>query len=233
MSQVSLKVLVVEESVLARQRLGEILHRGGLQVVGEAWKGRQAVELCRALRPDVVLMAVDLEGTEGLAATEQIMAFHPTPILIMSERPEHPTCQKILAAGALDCISTQDWEHGLLRRLRLVSRVSVITHPRARLKRAAWPPPAVSRVRLVCLGTSTGGPGALVEILGALPGNFQIPILAVIHIQPPLGGGFAEWLDGKVPQAVGYAQGESFGRIAAGGSCWLLPTVISRCWARG
>lgn len=210
MNQVSLKVLVAEESPALRQKLAQILSRGGLEVVGEAWQGRQVVDLCEKLKPDLVLMAVELEGMNGLEATEQIMAFSPTPILILSERPNHPNCQKILSAGAVDCISSKDWEDGLVRRARLVSRVAVITHPRARLKRAEQGSPhhvgGLPRVRLVCLGTSTGGPGALVDILGSLSTAVQVPILVVIHIQPPLGGGFAPWLATKVPRPVDYAK---------------------------
>ncbi|MBX3167225.1 MAG: response regulator [Candidatus Eremiobacteraeota bacterium] len=204
-----MKVLIAEESPALRQKLAEILNRGGIEVVGEAWQGRQVVELCEQLRPDLVLMAVDLEGMNGLEATEQIMAFSPTPILVLSDRPTHPNCQKVLAAGAVDCISSRDWENGLVRRVRLVSRVAVITHPRARLKRADLGPPppgGLPRVRLICLGTSTGGPGALVEILSSLPPTLQVPILVVIHIQPPLGGGFAQWLASKVPRPVDYAR---------------------------
>lgn len=207
MNQVSLKVLVAEESPAVRQKLAEILSRGGLQVVGEAWQGRQAVQLCDQLRPDLVLMALELEGMNE--ATEQIMAFSPTPILILSDRPTNPKCQRVLSAGAVDSITPKDWEEGLVRRARLVARVAVITHPRARLKRADLGPPAVGglpRVRLICLGTSTGGPGALVEILGSLSPAVQVPILVVIHIQPPLGGGFAQWLASKVPRPVAYAQ---------------------------
>lgn len=209
MNPISLKVLIAEESPALRQKLSEILGRGGVEVIAEAWQGRQVVDLCEQLRPDLVLMAVDLEGMNGLEATEQIMAFSPTPILVLSERPGHPSCQKVLAAGAVDCISSKDWEDGLVRRARLVSRVSVITHPRARLKRAELGPPppgGLPRVRLICLGTSTGGPGALVEILGSLSPALQVPILVVIHIQPPLGGGFAQWLATKVPRPVDYAQ---------------------------
>lgn len=210
MNQIALKVLVADESLAIRQRLVEILSRGGLQVVAEAWQGRQVVELCERLRPDLVLMSMDLEGMDGLEATEQIMAFSPTPILVLSDRPSHPSCQKVLAAGAVDCISSADWEVGLVRRVRLVARVAVITHPRARLKRAeqnAPPEPVLPRVRLICLGTSTGGPGALVDILGSLPPALQVPILVVIHIQPPLGGGFAQWLATQVPRPVSYAKG--------------------------
>ena len=209
MNQLSLKVLIAEVSPALRQRLAEILSRGGLEVVGEAWQGRQVVDLCEQLRPDLVLMSVDLEGMSGLEATEQIMAFSPTPILVMSERPNHPNCQKVLSAGAVDCIAPRDFEDGLVRRARLVARVAVITHPRARLKRADLGPPppgGLPRIRLVCLGTSTGGPGALVDILGSLSPALQVPILVVIHIQPPLGGGFAQWLASRVPRPVDYAK---------------------------
>jgi two-component system chemotaxis response regulator CheB len=56
--------------------------------------------------------------------------------------------------------------------------------------------------RLIALGTSTGGPGAIAEVLRALPADFRIPILFVIHISEPFGSTFADWLDGQTAQRV-------------------------------
>ena len=83
-AQGKLRVLVVEDSLTIRKHLAGILQRHGMEVAGEAEDGLKAVEMCRALRPDVVTMDMILPGCSGLAATEQIMAYSPTPILIVS-----------------------------------------------------------------------------------------------------------------------------------------------------
>ena len=58
----------------------------GIQVVGEAGNGAEAVELARRLRPDAVVMDLDMPGVDGFAATERIMAECPTPIVVVTSR---------------------------------------------------------------------------------------------------------------------------------------------------
>jgi two-component system chemotaxis response regulator CheB len=95
--------------------------------------------------------------------------------------------------------------------VKLVARIRVITHPRARLAglRAAVPEaseprpaPAAGQFDLVAIGASTGGPGAIVEVLRGLPAKFQLPILIVLHINEPFGTAFADWLDGQTARRV-------------------------------
>ena len=75
------RVLVVEDSRTVRARLCEVLAADpALEVVGEAEDGRRAIELCAALRPDVVTLDMMLPVMSGLAATEYIMAHCPTQI---------------------------------------------------------------------------------------------------------------------------------------------------------
>jgi two-component system chemotaxis response regulator CheB len=59
-----------------------------------------------------------------------------------------------------------------------------------------------ARFSVLALGASTGGPASIVEILRALPGNFPLPIVLVIHIGEPFGATFADWLDGQTPHTV-------------------------------
>jgi two-component system chemotaxis response regulator CheB len=59
---------------------------------------------------------------------------------------------------------------------------------------------------LVAIGASTGGPGAIVEILRGLPADFRLPILIVMHINEPFGAAFADWLDGQTTRRVGHAE---------------------------
>jgi two-component system chemotaxis response regulator CheB len=101
--------------------------------------------------------------------------------------------------------------------VKLVSRIRVISHPRGRLRaighsatpaaapRAVTLPRAAGPVDLVAIGASTGGPGALVGILRALPPSYPLPVVVVLHIAEPFGTAFADWLDEQTPQRVRYA----------------------------
>ena len=197
MASSPIRVLVVEDSITIRKRLMEVLAAApGFEVVGEAADGRQAIERCQALRPDVITMDMMLPVMTGLAATEYIMAYFPTPILIVSASMNRGDVFKTydaLAAGAVDVLDKSGsdepegaWEARLVGAVKMVARIKVITHPRARL-RLERPPglpcaPAPSAApRVVAIGASTGGPAAIVSVLSALPAPFPAPILLVLH----------------------------------------------------
>lgn len=237
-----IRLLVIEDSATVRKRLCEVLAADPeIEVVGEAADGKRAIELCCALRPDAVTMDMMLPVMSGLAATEYIMAHCPTPILIVSastNRGELFRTYEALAAGALDVLEKPlgderdgDWERRLISMVKLISRIRVITHPRARLgaygrPQAASVPPARlstaadSRYRAVAIGTSTGGPAAIVQVLGALPREFTLPVLLVLHIGEPFGTAFADWLDGQIGRPAAYARdGEP---VASAAGCVVM-----------
>jgi two-component system chemotaxis response regulator CheB len=227
-----IRVLVVEDSATMRHHLRESLAADPeLVVVGEAHDGAQAVQMCGRLRPDVVTMDMMLPVMSGLQATEQIMAEFPTPILVVSsaDRRELFNGYNALAAGALDVLekprgddSDAGWGNRLCSAVRLVSRIRVITHPRARLDGRGRPvppasdppPPAPTPVvtdghsgpRVVAVGASTGGPGALTALLRALPPGFRPPVLVVQHIaaSEPFAVAFSDWLADQTGHRISY-----------------------------
>lgn len=238
-----IRVLVAEDSLTIRKRLVEVLsHDPEITVVGEAEDGKQAIELCERLRPDVVTLDMMMPVMTGVAAAEHIMAYCPTPILVVSastNRGELYRTYDALAAGAIDVLDKPRgdeldgaWEARLRATVKLVARIKVITHLRGRFSagargRSATAGPAsfaaATRppLELLALGGSTGSPGAVVEILRGLPRGFPLPVLLVIHINEPFGKAFAEWLDAQLSVRVRYARdGE---RLAPGAGVLMAP----------
>ena len=240
-----IRVLVVEDSLTARKRLVEVLTSNpDVEVVGEAADGKRGIELCQQFRPDVVTLDMMLPVMSGLAATEYIMAYCPTPILIVSastNRGEVFKTYDALAAGAVDVLEkpTGDeldgaWETEFMARVRMVSQIKVITHLRPRLAangRGLAPAPVrpVRRIRegesynVVAIGASTGGPAACIEILQNLSSDFPLPILLVIHIGSAFGTFLADWLDSQSELPVSYAQDGMALSQSAGGRVLMAP----------
>lgn len=225
-----IRVLVVDDSLTVRKRMVEVLSaHPEFEVVGDAPDGKRGIELCTRLQPDVITLDMMMPVMSGLAATEYIMAYCPTPILIVSasmNRGELFRTYEALAAGAVDVLDKsqagedEEWEQKLISAVRMVSRIKVITHPRARLRLTpgtapmqtapSTPKPGAptpkSGCRLIAIGASTGGPAAVLNILNALPENFPVPIVLLIHIGASFAVSFAEWLDSQSPLRVRYAQ---------------------------
>jgi two-component system chemotaxis response regulator CheB len=231
-----LRVLVVEDSLTVRSRLVEILEADpDMEVIAAAADGKAAIEIVQQQRPDVITMDMMLPLMTGLAATEYIMAHCPTPILIVSasvNRGELFRTYDALAAGAVDVLDKPtgnepdgQWERRFISTVKLVAKIKVITHPRGRLKPMAaaqalpLSAPTTASARkdfgVVAIGASTGGPGAIVEVLRGLPPDFQLPILLVLHINEPFGSAFADWLDAQTTRRVSHAvEGQPLSDIA-------------------
>lgn len=208
----AIRVLVAEDSLFARSVLVRILESDPMiEVVGVARNGQEAVELVRALRPDVVTMDIRMPVMDGFQATQLIMAENPTPILVISASVGSEDLKisfNAIQAGALDIIEKPrgNLQSGyeklgaqIVRRVRLVSEISVFRHLKPRLQRPiAWtPPPGAGKGGFECavaIGASTGGPSALLSIMQALPAGFPAPVFITQHISDGFGRGCAEWL---------------------------------------
>ena len=238
-----IRVLVVEDSLTVRAHLCEVLDGDPeLVVVAVAEDGAEAVELCCRERPDVITMDLILPVMSGLAATRSIMAHCPTPILVVSSatnRAELFATYDALAAGAVEILekpagdATDDsWDLRLRATVKLVSRIPVVTRHRTPDGRTGPPDPPHGPYRgpdripgschVVAIGASTGGPGALVEILRRLPVDYRVPVLIVQHIGAVFATSFGDWLDGQIGHRVAYAHhGQSV--AAAAGTVLLAP----------
>ena len=218
------RVLIVDDSATVRAVLRRLFARAdGTEVAGEAAGGEEAVAETLRLRPDVVLMDIEMPGVDGYAATERIMSLCPTPILVLTSRAAREqvrTAFEALRRGALEVIpkpaDSAGWEALALTLPQTVRTVAGArlagTLPRRRADAAAepstralrpaaagvaanlrWPAPAAP-LRWVAVGASTGGPTAVRDMLAPLPADAPVSVLVVQHIAAGFEHSFAEWL---------------------------------------
>ncbi|MCL4078753.1 chemotaxis response regulator protein-glutamate methylesterase [Coriobacteriia bacterium Es71-Z0120] len=243
MAATPVRVLVVDDSLVAREMLTQILQSDpGIEVVGVASNGAEAVEAVARLKPDLVTMDIHMPKMDGITAVEQIMAYTPTPILVVSSSVHGEGVGRAfdaLAAGALEVMKKpepRDWAEldriaaELIRKVKLLSRVRVITHIRGRRAsgRPAAPTPVPARqpgtVSLVAVGSSTGGPSALMSVLAPLPADFPVPIVIAQHIAEGFVPGLVSWLDAACKLTVRAAVD---GETVQPGNAYLAPTGLN------
>jgi two-component system chemotaxis response regulator CheB len=207
----AIRVLVVDDSGFMRRRLTEILNGdSGLEVVGSAADGQEAVRLAATLNPDVITMDVEMPVMDGIAAVRRIMRERPIPILMFSVSTQAGAKATLdaLEAGALDFMPKQLHEisgdkETAKRTLR--QRVRDLAAQRSRLQQprpsgtGAHPAPVPARplrgVGLLAIAASTGGPVAIQKILARLPASLPVPVLLVQHMPSNFTGSFAERLN--------------------------------------
>jgi len=208
-----IRVLVVDDSAFMRTALSRMIAaESDLEVVATACSGAEALEKIASLDPDVVTLDVEMPGLDGLQTLRQIMTRSPRPVIMVSAVTEKDAKNTFnaLAAGAFDYVPKQlsvkslDIFHindDLLSKIRAAAQ-SRHYHPTTLL--AKKPPQSLPKVRqaspftapaIVALGTSTGGPKALQEILPLFPRDLPIPILIVQHMPPGFTAPFAQRLN--------------------------------------
>jgi two-component system chemotaxis response regulator CheB len=207
-----IRILIAEGSATVRRTLRDIFGAGSeAAVVGEAADGPSAIAMTSRLRPDVIVMDVDIPDMGGFNATKQIMTETPTPIVILSA--EHSESQaevsmQALRAGALTVLARPTDPAGAgdgEARRRFVgtvvamSQVKLVRHWPARASNVRQRSPAevasAARAKIVAIAASTGGPTAIQSVLSQLPPEFPAPILVVQHIASGFVGGFVNWLN--------------------------------------
>lgn len=234
----TIRVVIADDSLVSREMLTQILSSDAdIEVVGMAKDGQEAVEMVERLRPDLITMDVHMPRMDGLKATEHIMAFTPTPILVVSSSVYSEGMGRAFDAlnlGALEVMKkpeARDWAEldqigrEIIRRVKVLSNVRVITHIRGRRTasggvvehRDSQP----NRRSLVAIGSSTGGPSALLEVLGRLPGNLPVPIVIAQHIADGFIPGLVSWLDAGCAIGVNAAQD---GEVPEAGNAYFAPT---------
>jgi two-component system, chemotaxis family, protein-glutamate methylesterase/glutaminase len=226
-----IRVLVVDDSAFVRKIVREMLSGdAGIDVVGAARDGEEALELVEALRPNVVTCDLVMPRLDGVGFVRKQMARRPLPILILSSASED--ADKVLdalSAGAVDLVrkptalATNDL---LVIRGKLLERVKAAAGVPARSLVDSVPAPRVEHVNaktkaaIVVLGISTGGPQALRRLMPLFPACFPVPIAIVLHMPVGYTALYAEKLNELCALEVREARE---GDLLRGGTAYIAP----------
>lgn len=214
----SVRVVVVDDSGFFRRRVTEMLNADPeIEVIGSASNGQEGVDKVIELKPDVVTMDIEMPVLDGISAVRKIMSMRPTPVLMFSSLT-HEGAQATLdalEAGAVDFLPkrfediSQDRNEAkqlLCQRVRALGQ-RVLRSSAAAARPAPSKPvngtPVIASGRaagktnykLVAIGTSTGGPVALQQVLTKLPADFPMPLLLVQHMPASFTPSFAQRLN--------------------------------------
>ncbi|MEA2156496.1 MAG: two-component system, chemotaxis family, protein-glutamate methylesterase/glutaminase [Solirubrobacteraceae bacterium] len=241
------RVVVADDSGFMRRLLRQALESAGLNVVGDAADGDEALALCHRLRPDVLTLDLAMPGRDGIGVLEALRTTDlPTVVLVVSAfSPAHGArAVDALAEGAFDLavkpeIGTSP--SAFLQEIGIKARsaASAAKRPRPAVPAAAASPAllrasanangngrangARGRAPLVVIACSTGGPRALAELLPRLPSPLGAGTLVIQHMPPGFTAALAARLDRASALHVREAvTGDVVGRddvlIAPGGS---------------
>jgi len=217
-----IRVLVVDDSPLMCKILTSIMNWDPeILVAAVASNGKEAVELVPCLKPDIITMDLDMPVMDGFEATKQIMASHPTPILIVASTVFKTGMDKVFKAisyGALDVIDKRELElvgdkksrEALIGKIKFLNGVRVMHQPLTKLPNESFAVDLNARKKeisdkIVAIVASTGGPQALLQILKRLPEDFPCGIVIVQHVTPGFLGGLVGWLakECKIKVSIG------------------------------
>jgi two-component system, chemotaxis family, protein-glutamate methylesterase/glutaminase len=219
------RILIVDDSAVMRSLLRSVICAdAGLEVAGTAIDGGAALRAIETLRPDLILMDVEMPVMDGLVTLRKLRARgHKMPVIMCSSLTQRGAKVTIeaLASGASDYVAKPAGQSGLGAASRalsqdLIPKIHALTSrsqpafpnaPRiSTLLPPLAPPPKVQPISsvptILTIGVSTGGPAALDILLPALPANLPLPVLIVQHMPEVFTRMFAERLNGRCPLQV-------------------------------
>jgi two-component system chemotaxis response regulator CheB len=215
------RVVVADDSALMRRIVSNLLARGGMEVVGAAKDGDEALAMCEREQPDAMTLDLAMPGLGGIEVLRELRrrGGPPIPVVVVSAfSPSHGArAVDALAEGAFELVpkpnGTADadaFQQNLLGKIKLATRTR---RPRAPWRReptvdAGGRPPARDGVsRALLIATSTGGPRALATVIPELPAPLGLGTIIVQHMPAGFTASLAARLDRSSPLRVREAAG--------------------------
>jgi two-component system, chemotaxis family, protein-glutamate methylesterase/glutaminase len=211
-----IRVLVVDDSLVMRSLLRMVLASDpAIELAGMAADGVAALDSIDRLKPDILLLDIEMPRMNGLEVLVELRSWHNRPKVIMcstlTRRGARITLEA-LAQGSVDYVTKPTAQHGaadavatltrdLLPRIKALFPASQPKHVPARTSGASdtlHP----KQPEMIVIGVSTGGPAALQTLLPMLPADFPVPIVIVQHMPQLFTALLAERLNRECALAV-------------------------------
>ncbi len=220
-----LRVLAADDSVVMRGIMAKLFRMHAedtqselprMELCGAAQNGVECLELVKGLRPDVLVLDLEMPRLNGLEVLDRLRVERPgLPVIMCSSYTEHGARSTLeaLARGASDYVTKpaeqRDFAAAMMSLSRqLLPRIAALAKlsrgggtvreagaGKAVREASAMPANASAAIEVVVIGLSTGGPSALEQMLPSLPGSFPAPILIVQHMPKLFTRALAERLD--------------------------------------
>lgn len=211
-----IRVLVVDDSVVARRVVARALEGDdGLELAGVAANGRIALDKLTRLRPDVVVLDLEMPVMDGFETLREIRSTHPDlPVVVFSHLTARGVAATLdaMALGAAGFVAKPsaevlavDADHVRNELVPLIKALAAPVLVPVRSGTMAASAGSAAPVRLasaLVVAVSTGGPTALAAIVGALPADLGVPVLVVQHMPAMFTAQLAERLDRLGPLPV-------------------------------
>ena len=221
----AIKVMITDDSAVVRGLITRWLgEESGIEIVAKASDGIMAIKMAADYQPDVVILDVEMPRLDGLAALPQILKAAPKTKVVMASTLTHRNADitlRALSSGAADYLpkpessslaSAKDFQHDLISKVRALGEASRRKSPAAR--RPVAPPARVAaRVRpqakrprpapkAVFIGSSTGGPQALRDVITVIGPKINIPVFITQHMPKAFTAVLAEHLSKNARKPV-------------------------------
>lgn len=217
----TIKVLVVDDSLFMRKVISDILNEDHeIEVIDTAKNGNEAVQKAKELNPDVITLDIEMPEKDGLTCLKEILATKYIPVVMLSGLTKEGAEDtiKALSQGAVDFITkpTNIFDmSGDIKKNELIEKVKIaknITKTQRDSNQGKKIQPKSDIVKseeikkLVAIGTSTGGPRALQDVIPLIPGNVPAAFVVVQHMPAGFTKSLAERLNGMSEVVVKEAE---------------------------
>jgi two-component system chemotaxis response regulator CheB len=220
-----IRLLVVDDSAYNRRNIADVFAgHPEVEIVGKAADGEEALKLVTLLKPDVITLDLEMPRMDGFTFLRILMAKAPTPVIVVSSYSQRENVFKALDLGALDFVpkperlgpEATDVREGILQKVLLVRSLRPTFVPQPLTRRtsgafgpdgmpATFEPTAVKPVaykpptKLVAIGSSTGGPSALLHVFSRFSATTSSAFVVAQHMPDKFTRTFAERLDKRGP----------------------------------
>lgn len=236
------RILVVDDSVVIRKLVSDTLSKeAAFEVVGAASDGRIALAKMSQLHPDVITLDIEMPVMNGLETLAEIRKRdHKIPVIMFSTLTERGAAATLeaLSLGASDyatkpsntgssAVAIEQIRVELIPKIKALSAARlgmdasrIATAPKTAIAPTARLRKPGKRIEIVAIGTSTGGPNALAQVIPLMPKDFPVPIVVVQHMPPIFTRFLAERLASS--SEIQVEEGQAGGALEPG-KAWIAP----------